>query len=710
VTDATQKDDSILEAKALAHPIDFERTKRVPLILQSEMTECGLSCVGMISSYYGNRVNLPALRNKFHVSHHGMNLSDIVNVASQLQMTSRALQCELNELKDLSLPAILHWDLDHFVVLTAVKKNRISINDPARGKLTLSFEKASEHFTGFALELTPLSTFKKRDSRIIMRASDLWVNIVGLKRSLLSLFSISLVLQLLQLTTPYYTQWIVDKVLVTNDQSLLLVLAIAFSFLALAQVLTHALRSWVVLRIASLLSIQMGANLFSRLIRLPIDFFQKRHVGDVVSRFGSLVDIRNMLTNSVIEAIIDGIMAVLIVALMILYSTKLTLVVVTFLMLSFLVQWAFYYPNRKTQEELINDEAKEDSVFLESIRAIQTIKLYNQESHRSNLWLNRSADTINSSIRLAKLNISEQSLLRFISGLEMTIVMYIGALAVMAQTMSIGMLLAFIAYKQMFLASGYSLIDKLFEFKLLELHLERLSDIALHQTEKVSNDAMRVGSSLRGNLKVRNLSYCYSDNSEKVIKNISFDVEAGTSIAITGPSGCGKSTLTKIILRMLEFKSGTISFDNMDIKKFNLYEYRSKIGTVMQDDTLLSGTLVDNITMFQNNYDEEQLSECCRLAELDIFIKQLPMGFNTLVGEMGSSLSGGQIQRVLMARALYGKPDLLILDESTSYLDEPTMHKVNENLSRLNITRILIAHRKETIASADKIFVMEQSS
>jgi ATP-binding cassette subfamily B protein RaxB len=519
----------------------------------------------------------------------------------------------------------------------------------------------------------------------------------------LTIFFISLALQFLLLTTPYYTQWIVDKVLLTNDRALLIVLAIAFSFITLFQVAIKALRSWVVLRFSSHLSMQMGANLFSHLVKLPIEFFLKRHIGDVVSRFGSLSEIREMLTNSVIEALIDGIMASVIIVLMALYSPILTLIVTGFLFLSFLVQWAFYYPNRKVYEELINDRAREESVFLETLRAMQTIKLYNQESRRSGLWLNRSADVINSTISLSKLNISEEAIVKLISGLEMIVIMYMGAIAVIEQSMTIGMLLAIIAYKQMFLESAYNLIDKLFEFKLLGLHLERLSDITLHAAEESRPEAISVHDTLKGDIKVTNLSYRYSANTEWVLKDVSFDIPAGQSVAIVGPSGCGKSTLIKAILRMIEPEVGTIQFSGVDIQDLNLREYRSKIGTVMQDDTLLSGTLVDNITMFESDYNPEKLSYSCRLAELDTVTDKLPMGMNTLVGDMGNTLSGGQIQRVLLARALYSQPDVLILDESTSNLDSESLHSVNDNIAKLNMTRILIAHRKETIESADRV-------
>ncbi|TCN91612.1 colicin V processing peptidase, partial [Vibrio crassostreae] len=508
---------------------------------------------------------------------------------------------------------------------------------------------------------------------------------------------------------PYYMQWVVDNVLLSHDTPLLMVLALGFALLNLIKTGVTAFRSWFVVRFSSALNIQMGANLFHHLIRLPNAYFEKRHVGDVVSRFGSINAIRELLTTGIVEALIDGLMASVVLIMMFLYSPLLTGVVLAVVGLSFVVQWLFYFPNRRITEESIVAEAKEDSHFLESIRAIQTIKLFSHETHRQNSWLNRYAEVINTDIQLGKLDIAETTLNDLIFGLEMVIVVYLGALIVIEGELTVGMLLAFIAYKNQFTTSILAFIDKILSFKLLTLHLERLSDITLHTQEDLPGQGQAsLPQPVKGHIKVENVSFRYFDQAPWVLNQLSFEIEPGESIAITGESGCGKTTLLKLLLGLLSPTTGTIYLDGIDIQKLDKTTYRSHLGSVMQNDTLLSGTLNENITMFDNPYDEVRLIESCRHANILADIQRLPLGFYSLVGDMGSSFSGGQLQRLFLARALYKQPKVLCLDESTSHLDANNEAIINQHVQQLNITRIIIAHRAETIASATRTIHLEK--
>lgn len=687
------------------NPLDllsFSGKKRVPLIMQAEVSECGLASLAMISSYYGARSNVVTFRKFQTLSAQGMSLKQIMGLANETGLISRALRCELNEVGNLKLPCVLHWDLDHFVVLTGISNQWFYINDPALGKRKLSLAEFSRSFTGIALELTPCSSFKKKDSRLVMKMSQLWSKIEGLKRSLVSLFLLSLILQTTALISPYYMQWVIDSVLLSNDKALLIVLALGFSILTIIKIVVAAFRSWLVLRISNVLNIQMGANLFRHLIRLPIRYFENRHVGDVVSRFGSLNAIRELITTGVVEATIDGIMAITILVVMYLYNPVLASIAILFVLMLFLTQMFFYFPNRRITEESIVANANEDTHFLESIRAVQTIKLFNHETHRQNVWLNRYAEVINADIRLGKLNITEDSLIGLLLGLESIFIIYFGALNVMDGGFTVGMLLAFIAYKGQFTTSINAFIGKMFSFKLLGLHLERLSDITLEQQEEFLCKAT-LPKCIKGSIKIEKLSYRYADNLDWVIKDLSFEVRSGECVAITGESGCGKTTLMKLILGLLKPSSGTIYLDGVNIQDLSLNDYRQLLGSVTQDDILLTGTLSENITMFDSDYDENKVIACCQAACIWNEIALLPMGLNSLVGDMGSSFSGGQLQRIFLARALYKEPNILCLDESTSHLDANNEVSINKNLDDLNVTKIIIAHRYETINSADRV-------
>ncbi|KAB1180282.1 peptidase domain-containing ABC transporter [Photobacterium damselae subsp. damselae] len=682
--------------------LSFSTLRPVPIIIQSEMAECGLACLAMIASYYGLKIDVAKLRKHCNLGLQGMNLKNIMDISSELELATRAVKCELEDLKHLSLPCILHWDLDHFVVLTKVTKKWITINDPAVGKRKLSITEVSNSFTGVVLELTPSSSFKKKETKTIMKISQLWERIDGLKRALASLLCLSIVMQFIALVSPYYIQWVIDSVLLSNDKPLLLVLAIGFSLLLVIQVGVNALRSWLVLKLNSIISIQIGANLFHHLLRLPMKYFECRHIGDIISRFGSTSSIRTMLTTGIVESCMDGAMAVAILIMMFLYNVKLTLLVICVVILSYLSQLMFYYPNRRLTSERILASAKEESNFLETLRAIQTIKLFSNETERQNMWLNRFADVINAEIRLGRVQIAEATINKILLGLEGILVVYFGSLAVMSSNLTVGMLIAFIAYKTQFTSCATSFIDKMFSFKLLGLHLERLSDIVFEQRETV-NSSMVLPKQLSGHIRFENISFRYADNLDWVLRNVSFEIMPGESVALVGISGSGKTTLMKLLLGIFKPTEGDIFVDGYKINDSNLHNYRQHLGTVMQDDVLFSGTICENITMFESNYDHERMVVSCKQANILDEILSLPMGFNSLVGDMGNSFSGGQLQRLYLARALYKQPQILCLDEATSHLDTENEQAINASISQMSMTRVIIAHRKETIAAADRI-------
>lgn len=686
--------------------LSYSGKRRVPLIFQSEVAECGLASLAMISSFHGYQINLSSLRKHLSLTTQGMNLKQLMVIAGDLNFSCRALQCPLNEISQLKLPCILHWNFNHFVVLTGVTKKTIYLNDPALGQRKLTLDQFSDAYTGIALELTPTTFFKKQDVRVMMKMNQLWEKITGLNRAMAGLFSLSVVMHGTALLSPYYMQWVIDNVLLSNDKSLLVVLALGFALLVLIKISVSAFRRWLILRLSSTLNIQMGANLFHHLLRLPMDYFEKRHIGDTVSRFGSLTSIREMLTTGLVEAIVDGLMAVIALIMMYLYSTLLATMVVGVALIILIIQLLFYYPNRQITEESITASAKEGSTFLESIRAIQTIKLFNHETDRQNKWLNCYADVINADIRLGKLTMTEDFLRGLLFGLESILVIYFGALIVMEDHLTVGMLLAFIAYKGQFIASITKFTDNLLSFKLLNLHLERLSDIALQERDRQTTSSPLVPNTLKGQLRLENICFRYSDNTDWVLKDVSFEVKAGESIAITGASGCGKTTLLKIILGLLRPSTGHIYLDGINMNELSLSDYRNHFGTVMQNDTLLSGTLAENITLFDTNFDEHRFNQCCQDACIWEEIQAFPMRFHSLVGDMGSSLSGGQLQRIFLARALYKAPKILCLDESTNQLDQQNEHRIQNNINKLQMTKIVITHKEIILGSVDKIVAL----
>ncbi|WP_028111428.1 peptidase domain-containing ABC transporter [Ferrimonas kyonanensis] len=688
-----------------ASMLDFSGIKRVPVILQAEVAECGLACLAMVASFHGKRLDLAAVRKRFSTGLKGMNLQQMIEVADSLGLASRALKCPLEEAGHLSLPCVIHWDMNHFVVLTKVTSKHVMVNDPGKGRCQYGLDEFATHFTGVALELSPTQSFIREDERQRMRLGQLWSKLTGFKSALLALLGFSLLLQLFSLVSPYYMQWVVDEVLISQDVALLKVLALGFALIVLITVATTVARSWLVLRLSALFNMQLGVNLLHHLLRLPMSFFEKRHIGDLVSRFGSLANVRERITSGLVETTVDGLMSIAVLIMMFIYSIKLTVVVLIAVALYYLLRLSLYRPLHRTTEESIQASAKEQSNFLENVRGIQTIKLFTREAQRQSLWQNQYADVINADIRLGKLKIGFESSSKFLFGIENIVVVYIAAMTVMDGKMTVGMVLAFMAYKQQLTERATSFLEQLIEFRILRLHLDRISDIALHEQESC-RDGDQLLEAPHGRLTVEGVSFSYGD-AVPVLQEVSLVIEPGECIAIVGASGEGKSTLMKLMLGLLSPVSGRICLDGVDINTLGLTRYRRQIAAVMQNDTLFSGSVADNITFFDPEPNLLKMQKCAQLAAIDSEIRGFPMGYDSLVGDMGNQFSGGQMQRILLARALYQEPSVLFLDEATSHLDLDNETQISQQISKLPITRIIVAHRPETIRHADRVFALE---
>jgi ATP-binding cassette, subfamily B, bacterial CvaB/MchF/RaxB len=677
-------------------------------LLQSQSAECALACLSMVAGAHDLGIDLPELRRRFPVSLKGATLAQLMSHAAALNFSPRALRLDVHELAQLQLPCILHWDLNHFVVLKTVGRKHVVLLDPAVGERRLSLDELSRHFTGVALELSPNAEFQPEDTRPKLKLSQLTGRVRGLGGALAQIFAVALVLQLFALAAPLFNQMVVDDAITAQDQDLLTVLALGFGLLLIVQTALGLARSWMVMVLGQTLSLQWVSNVFAHLVRLPVHWFEQRHLGDITSRFGAVGAIQRTITTAFIEAVLDGVMVFAALLMMLLYSPALAGVVVAAVAAYGLVRWASYRPFRDAAAERLVVAAKENTHFLESLRAITPLKLFGREQERQARWQNLIVEVQNRDVRTAKMSISFSAANTLIFGVENLLVFWLGAGLVMqaqggaGDAFTVGMLFAFISYKSQFTGRVSALIDYGVELKMLGLHSERLADIALAEPERDSAAAHELGH-LEPSLELRNVSFRYGQGEAWVLKDASFKVEAGQSVAVTGPSGAGKTTLLKLMLGLLPPTEGEVLYGGVPVKQLGLANVRQRIGTVMQEDVLLTGSLAENIAFFDVQPDQARVEACARLAQVHGDIVKMPMGYHTLVGDLGSGLSGGQKQRVLLARALYKQPRVLALDEATSHLDLSNERAVTQALAQMRLTRLVIAHRPETIAGAQRV-------
>lgn len=677
-----------------------------PLILQTEVAECGLACLAMVACHHGFRTDLSTLRARFPGSLRGTSFDTLDQCAAQLKMSSIAYTLSLDELRELKTPAILHWNLNHFVVLCEANHKGVVIHDPAQGARTLSYAEASRSFTGSALEFDKSTEFRLADERRKISLSGMIGKLDGWWQSLGLLFAMALGIEVLGLAAPKLNQYMVDEVLLTADTGLRDVIALALVLLVLTQSGLSMLRGWAILHVTTHLNVQWVGDVFSRLVKLPLAWFEKRQLGDVLSRFGAVGPIQDLLTTRAVSAVLDGLMALATLAMMLLYSRALTAVVLGTVLLYALVRLLSYRPLRNASLEGMSLAAREQTCLMETIRAIGPIKLFGKEADRRARWLAMKIDAVNRNVRTQHMNLWFTNINSAIAALSAAVVLWLGAGLVMEGEFTVGMLFALTSYSGVFSSRMSSLINVAIDYKMLSLNCERLADIVLEAAEPEVEHGPPVGQ-LLPRIELQRVSFRYGASEPWILQDINLVIEPGDSVAIAGGSGSGKTTLVKLILGSLTPTAGQIRYGGVPLEQLGLAAYRGMLAAVMQDDVLLAGSLKENICFNAERPDQARIEQCARLAQVHADIERMRMGYDTLIADMGSSLSGGQKQRVLLARALYKQPRVLILDEATSALDVPLEQAVNGAIGALPMTRIIIAHRPETLASARRLIALQ---
>jgi ATP-binding cassette, subfamily B, bacterial CvaB/MchF/RaxB len=692
--------DRLLQASALFR-------QRTPLILQSETAECGLACLAMIAGRYGHRVDLTALRQRYSLSLRGATLRELVRTASNMRLATRALRAELPHLRRLRLPCVLHWDHNHFVVLTRVHQRHVIIHDPAVGRRSVPIQEMNKRFTGVVLEAWPARDFEKKTERARVRIWGMLHQTDGFAAAAAQVLAMSLVLEAIGIAIPIGFQLVLDDVVVSGDYDLLTLIAVGLGLVLTSRALIDFVRSWAVMVAGSGLALQWKMSLFRHMLLLPLDFFERRHTGDLASRFTSIDRIQQTLSSASISPVVDGIMAVALVGMMWLYDAWLAVLAIAMTSIYAVARCLAYRLYRRANEEAIVYAANENSHFLESLRGMASIKALAIGDRRQGIWNNYLVDRVGAELRVGKIDLIFTLFSGFIFGLDRIVIIFFGARAVMEGVLTVGMLVAFLAYKDQFSQRVGKCLDTIVRLGTLTVHGERIADIAVAEPESgdFRNPIASAPTVISRNaaLSASAISFRYSDHEPRIIADFDLNVAPGECVAIAGPSGAGKTTLLKILAGLLRPTGGTVLIDDLPLQAIGLEAYRAQIGCVLQDDRLFAGSIAENIAGFTPSPDFERIQQVARFAAIHNEIVHTPMGYETLVGDMGNSLSGGQMQRIVLARALYRAPRILLLDEATSHLDEENERAINDAIRRLPISRVIVAHRRSTLDMADRI-------
>ncbi len=670
----------------------FAGRNSLPMIFQAEANECGLACLAMVVSYFGRATDIRSLREASNLPAFGASLKHLTRAAAAASLKTRSLKLELGDIERLSTPAILHWDLDHFVVLKKCRGGKVVIHDPAVGVRKYPLGELDGHFTGIAVEFSSSGSAIGAEPARRLRLRDLVRFSHGTAKGMALILLLSLLVQVCSLLSPLYLQLVIDQGLARGDMDLVLVVALLFGLLMLARTALGHARSLVTMQFSIRLGFEMVSGLFEHLISLPLRFFERREMGDLVSRFSSVEKISALISQDMITVLVDGLLSILSLILLYLYSPLLATVCVGFVIAAMLLKLSSLPGEKLRRQETIVRAAKSESRLMENIRWASVIKNYAIEEQRGSDWQNHYVNSANAGYQLGTFQLWFGSSQGLLFGIEQILIIYIGASLISGGSLTIGQLMGFIFLKQHFSSSVLAMFPKLAELRLMQLDLERIADIALEPAEETNRLAQLPRRAFGGKLRGEQVGFGYSADERPVFEALDFQVEPGEMLVITGPSGCGKSTLLKLIAGLEQPGAGSLLYDGGPLRKLGLSALRSATAAVLHSDGLLAGDIAFNINLEDEPYNHARLEDACRRVCILDEILALPLGFNTRVGELGNSLSAGQVQRVLLARALYKRPKLLLLDESLACLSDTVARRILENIGELRIAVVLVTH------------------
>jgi len=713
-------DPGIPETLSFAKPQRNRRSRlwqHYPLIEQQSSSDCGVACLAMIGLYWGTRLDLHRLRNLANVGRSGASLKNLAKTAEQIGFTARPVRASLSPLLEQANPWIAHWEGDHYVVVYQIRGNQFSQNfqilvaDPARGKRLLSRQEFLEHWTGYALLLDPttwLRSLESEDQPSLWHFGKLLLPYTSMLGQIILL---SLLIQVFGLITPLFTQVILDQVVVQKSLPMLHLFAIGLVLFGIWRIGLTSVRQYLLDFFSNRLSLTMVSSFIHHALRLPLQFFEARQVGDIITRIQENSKIQTFLIRQAVSIWLDALTAVVYLGLMIYYNWKLALLVVGLIPPIVLLTLAATPLLKQLSREIFSATAEQNSLVVEMLSGITTVKSVAAEQEVRWRWEDRLTGMLNIQFKGQKLGIKLEMAGGLINALGSAVLLWYGALLVIQDQLTIGQFVAFNMMIGSVIGPVLAVVGVWDELQEVLISVERLNDVFATKPEESPSRPLMTLPAIRGEVRFEDVTFSYDSASDRnVLQNLSFHAAAGATIAIVGRSGSGKTTLVKLLQALYHPTRGRVLIDGHDIRHVSPTSLRSHFGVVPQETFLFSGTILDNIQLFRSEFTLEQVIEVAKLAESHTFIQDLPLGYQTKVGERGANLSGGQRQRIAIARALLGNPAILMLDEATSSLDSESEQRFQQNLSRISRDRtsFIIAHRLSTVQHADRILVLDR--
>lgn len=682
----------------------------MPLVQADSDLECAAACLAMVLGHHGREVSVAETHERCGVGRDGATALDLTNAGRSYGLRVQPLSLELDELEDVGCPAILHWGFSHFVVLERFDRRGATIADPASGRRRVERDEIDRKFTGVALSMSPGEGFDRHDEaddegpawRLVARRA---FRAPRARRIVGQVLLASLGLQLLGLSVPLLTKTVIDTVLPLQIDDVMATLGAGIAVIVLTQLALSFLRGLLLVNLQAKLDAELMTGFFEHLLALPYPYFQERSTGDLLHRLSSNVQIRNVLSNQTLVAVLDGFMVIVYAVVLLATVSLLGLVAVILGAAVALLVLTSRRMTRLVKREL-SEQAESEAFLVESVSGIEALKSAGAEPQTLARWTGIFASQLEATMDRSRMSALLGSLTSTLQRFAPLILLWFGAVEVLGGSMSLGTMLALISLSQLFLAPLSSLVAAGLQIQQISGHLERIASVLRTPSEQTGR-SVQVAPVLAGDMVFDNVSFRYDESSPWAVRNLSLELSPGMKVALVGRTGSGKSTVAKLALGLYEPTEGRILVDGVPLHDLDLRTVRAQFGVVLQEPTLFNGSIRRNIAYNNPDLSLKSVERAARLAALHEDIEKMPMGYETIIAEGGNALSGGQRQRLAIARALARDPRFLVLDEATSDLDSVTEATVSAHLAEQEVSSLVIAHRLSTVQGADAIIVLE---